>query len=77
MTASPEKKPSDQNPADVDTTRAQPGESPKGPHERDETSGSTGGIRSETVEQGARDVERGVQDTSKATETDQAYQKQK
>ena len=47
------------------------------PHERDEGSGMTGGIPSERVQQGASDVERGLQDTSRATEADQAYEKQK
>lgn len=47
------------------------------PHERDESTGATGGIPSERVRQGHRDLQRGVQDTSRAPEADRAYQRQK
>jgi hypothetical protein len=43
------------------------------PHERDEASGATGGVPSERVRQGHRDVVRGVQDTSRAPEAGRAY----
>ena len=45
------------------------------PHERDESVGMTGGEPSEAVRQGHADVERGVKDTSRATESDQAYRR--
>ena len=51
--------------------------SPKLPHERDETPGMTGGEPSERVEQGHRDVARGVQDTSRAPEADRTYRRLK
>jgi hypothetical protein len=47
------------------------------PHERDEQVGMTGGIASPVVQQGARDLERGIQDTSKSVEADVAYAKLK
>lgn len=47
------------------------------PHERDETVGATGGVPSERMRQGHRDLTRGVQDTSRAPEADRAYQRQK
>ncbi len=48
------------------------------PHERDQADGDmTGGIASRDVQQGHRDLERGVQDTSKSVETDRTYQRQK
>ena len=50
---------------------------PELPHDRDEKSGSTGGVPSPRVEQGARDLKRGLQDTSRAPEADQAYRKLK
>ncbi len=37
----------------------------------------TGGIASSEVQQGARDLQRGVQDTTKSTEMDNTYQRQK
>lgn len=47
------------------------------PHERDEVVGATGGVPSEKVRQGYRDVKRGLQDTSRAPEADAAYDKLK
>ena len=51
--------------------------SPAMPHERDESTGMTGGVPSERVQQGQRDLKRGVQDTSRAPEADTAYRKLK
>ena len=61
----------------VDLTADAPRTAPTMPHERDEGVGMTGGVPSARVRQGHRDVERGVQDTSRAPEADRAYQKQK
>ncbi len=47
------------------------------PHERDESAGMTGGIESKVVQQGARDLKRGLEDTSRAPEADRAYRKLK
>jgi hypothetical protein len=47
------------------------------PHERDEKTGMTGGVQSPRLQQGARDLKRGLQDTSRAPEADQAYRKLK
>jgi hypothetical protein len=47
------------------------------PHERDESAGATGGVPSARVQQGGRDLKRGVQDTSRAPEADTAYRKLK
>ena len=47
------------------------------PHDRDESVGATGGIPSERVRQGHRDLERGLQDTSRAPEADRAYDRLK
>lgn len=47
------------------------------PHERDEGTGMTGGVPSEVVQQGARDLTRGLEDTSRAPEADRAYKKLK
>lgn len=49
----------------------------KMPHERDEKVGATDGVPSERVRQGSRDLKRGVQDTSRAPEADNAYRKLK
>ena len=51
--------------------------SPKLPHERDESVGATGGVPSETVQQAYRDVKRGLQDTSRGTAANAAYEKLK
>jgi hypothetical protein len=45
------------------------------PHEHDEKVGMTGGVPSPKVQQAARDVKRGLQDTSRATEADDTYEK--
>jgi hypothetical protein len=47
------------------------------PNERDEKVGATGGVPSERIKQGAKDVTRGVTDTSRAPEADAAYRKLK
>ena len=47
------------------------------PHERDQSSHMTDGVPSSKVRQAAQDVERGLQDTSKATEMDRTYKKQR
>jgi len=57
----------------IDLVRPERSSRPRLPHERDEATGSTGGVASGRVDQGYRDVERGVQDTSRAPEADQAY----
>ena len=57
-----------------------PGDDPKLPHERDQSTGAgsmTGDVVSPRVQQGARDIARGVQDTSRSTEADTAYRKLK
>jgi hypothetical protein len=63
--------------ANVDLTSPAPSTSPSMPNDRDEKVGMTGGIASKRVQQGSKDVKRGVQDTSRAPEADKAYQKQK
>ena len=50
---------------------------PKLPHERDESVGSTGGVPSPEMQQAYKDVKRGLQDTSRGTAADAAYQKLK
>jgi hypothetical protein len=48
------------------------------PHERDQTEqGMTNGEVSAEGQQGHRDLQRGVKDTSKSPEMDSAYQRQK
>lgn len=61
----------------IDMTDTGGGTQPKLPHERDLAVGMTGGATSELVEQAHRDVERGLQDTSRAPEADAAYRKLK
>ncbi len=61
----------------VDMTASTAPTEPLLPNERDEKVGSTGGVPSPRVQQGARDLKRGVQDTSRATEANAAYEKQK
>ena len=51
-------------------------DSPRLPHERDESSDSHGAAPQPHPSQAAKDVEAGLTDTSKANETDEAYQKQ-
>ena len=50
---------------------------PRQPHERDETSDSQGSAAQEAPSQAAKDMKKGIVDTSKAKETDEAYRKQK
>ena len=50
---------------------------PKLPHERDEAVGSTGGVPSPEMQQAYKDVKRGLQDTSRGTDANAAYQKLK
>ena len=54
-----------------------PAAGPQLPHDRDEKTGATDGVPSERVQQGARDLKRGLQDTSRSTESDAAYRKLK
>jgi hypothetical protein len=54
-----------------------PATGPELAHDRDEKVGSTDGVPSQRVQQGARDLKRGVQDTSRAVESDEAYRKLK
>ena len=56
---------------------ARPDGKPPLPHERDQSAHMTDGIPSRKVQQAAKDVARGLQDTSKSPEMDRAYQKQK
>jgi len=50
---------------------------PQLPHERDEATGTTGGAPDARVQQGHRDVVRGLQDTSRAPEAGRVYDKLK
>ena len=50
---------------------------PKLPHERDESVGTTGGVPSAMIQQAYRDVKRGLQDTSRGTAANAAYEKLK
>ncbi len=50
---------------------------PKLPHERDESVGTTGGVPSEAMQQAYRDVKRGLEDTSRGTAANAAYEKLK
>ena len=61
----------------VDLTSPAESKSPEMPHERDESAGMTGGVPSKRVQQGHDDVKRGVKDTTRATEADNAYRKLK
>ena len=63
--------------AHVDLTSAGESSSPALPNERDGSVGMTGGEPSAAVQQGARDLKRGLQDTSRAPEADRAYKKLK
>lgn len=57
----------------VDLTRTEGEGAPAMPHERDEKSGMTDGTPSPAMQQGHRDLQRGVEDTSRGTESDAAY----
>jgi len=50
---------------------------PRLPHDRDEKVGMTGGVQSARVQQGARDLKRGLRDTTRAPEAEAAYRKLK
>lgn len=69
-------KPSTPEP-NVDLQDPQRSTSPHLPHERDQEVGATDGVPSERVRQGARDLKRGLRDTSRADEAGAAYAKQK
>ena len=56
---------------------AAPAANPALPHERDETVSMTGGVQSPVVQQAARDVKRGVKDTSGAVEANETYKRLK
>ena len=56
---------------------ARPVVDPALPHERDETVSMTGGVQSPVVQQAARDVKRGVKDTSGAVEANETYKRLK
>jgi hypothetical protein len=47
------------------------------PSDRDQSTGMTAAEPDPQVKQAAKDLKRGITDTSKGTETDKAYQKQK
>ena len=69
-------RPGNENKA-VDLTNAALSTSPELPNERDEKVDMTGGVQSARVQQGARDLKRGVKDTSRAVEADETYKKLK
>lgn len=47
------------------------------PHERDQSTAMTAATPDPAIHQAAKDLKRGLSDTSKGAETDKAYQKQK
>lgn len=51
--------------------------SPRLPHENDEAVGSTADVPSKRIQLGLRDLQKGIQDTSRAPEADSAYRKLK
>ena len=57
--------------------RRTPTSRPALPHDRDESVDMTGGVPSEHMRRAARDVERGVEDTTRAPEADRAYRRLK
>ena len=61
----------------VNLDRAGASSAPKMPHERDESSGATGGAPDARVQQAAIDVAQGRQDTSRGEATERAYRAQK
>ncbi len=79
MPATPHKKaaPKQAAEAKIDLTSPAESTSPSLPNERDERAGMTDGVPSAKVRQGERDLKRGVQDTSRAPEADDAYRKLK
>lgn len=62
---------------DADAQNAPQEESPKLPHERDQSVDMTHGKPDAQVQQAYRDVQRGLQDTDRGPPADKAYQKQK
>ena len=64
-------------PARTDLTSAPTDDQADLPHERDESVGMTGGISNPVIVQGHKDLERGLEDTSRSQETDKAYRKLK
>jgi len=61
----------------VDLTSKAGPSTPPLPHERDQSVGMTGGVPSGVVQQAARDLKRGLEDTGRAPEADRAYKKLK
>jgi hypothetical protein len=61
----------------VATTSAAESSNPSLPHDRDEKIGMTGGVADARVQQAARDLQRGLRDTTRAPEADAAYRKLK
>jgi hypothetical protein len=61
----------------VATTSVAESPNPRLPHDRDEKIGMTGGVQSARVQQGARDLKRGLRDTTRAPEAEAAYRKLK
>jgi hypothetical protein len=57
----------------VDLAKNALSSSPELPNERDEKVDMTGGVQSSRVQQGARDLRRGVKDTSRSVEADETY----
>lgn len=57
------------------TTSGAEASNPSLPHDRDEKVGVTGGVQSARVQQGARDLKRGLRDTTRAPEAEAAYRK--
>lgn len=47
------------------------------PHERDQSTAMTAATPDPAIHQAAKDLKRGLSDTSKGAETDKAYQRQK
>lgn len=76
-TPEPKGKPGNRDQSDVDLTSPVASTSPSMPHERDESQGMTGGVQSREMQQGHRDLERGLEDTTGGTEADRAYRKLK
>ncbi|MFZ4288042.1 hypothetical protein [Variovorax sp. HJSM1_2] len=66
-----------QLPSDGPEDGAHPHGKPPLPHERDQSAHMTNGIPSPKVQQAAKDLARGLQDTSKAPEMERTYQRQK
>lgn len=62
---------------DADAQNVPQEESPKLPHERDQSVDMTHGKPDVQVQQAYRDVQRGLQDTDRGPPADEAYQKQK